>query len=105
MWIVTAGVFFFGVLAMRSVHAFAIPKWQASVALAVLGVALHIANVVLIRRYIRVRAPEFANDETWEHTAGLGIVPKWVSILGLLGIAAVIAALLPWFIAGIRLLF
>lgn len=46
--------------------------------------------------YIKKRAPEFANDEMWEFTAGMGVVPKWVSYIGLLAISALIAAVLPW---------
>jgi hypothetical protein len=31
-------------------------------------------------------------------TAGLGIVPKWISAIGLLLISALITAILPWVI-------
>lgn len=37
--------------------------------------------------------PDKNGEYLWEKTAGLGIVPKWVSVLGLLSI--------PTFIAGI----
>jgi len=54
---------------------------------------------ILIRYYIKLRTPEFANDEDWDKTAGLGIVPRWVSVIGLLSISALITAILPWIIA------
>lgn len=60
------------------------PPWVAGIALCVVGVVLYLSNVVLIRSYISKRAPELANDEMWELTDGTGIVPKWVSFLGLL---------------------
>lgn len=68
------------------------PPWVAGIALCVVGVALYLGNIALIRSYISKRAPEFANDEMWELTAGTGIVPKWVSFLGLLSFPAFIAA-------------
>jgi len=66
--------------------------WVAGVVLCVAGVGLYLGNVLLIRSYIIKRAPGFANDRMWEMTAGTGIVPKWVSFLGLLAIPAFIAA-------------
>jgi hypothetical protein len=68
------------------------PPWVAGVVLCAMGAGLYLGNALLIRSYIIRRAPEFANDEMWELTAGLGIVPRWVSFLGLLAIPAFIAA-------------
>ena len=68
------------------------PPWVAGVVLCVAGVGLYLGNVLLIRSYVIKRSPELANDEMWEMTAGTGIVPKWVSFLGLLAIPAFIAA-------------
>lgn len=68
------------------------PPWVTGVVLCVTGVGLYLGNVQLIRSYIIKRAPELANDEMWEMTAGMGIVPKSVSFLGLLAIPALIAA-------------
>ncbi len=68
------------------------PPWVAGVVLCAVGVGLYLGNVLLIRFYIIKRSPELANDEIWEMTAGTGIVPKWVSFLGLLAIPAFIAA-------------
>ena len=40
----------------------------------------------------------------WEMTADLGIVPKWVSMIGLLSISALITAVVPWIIELIKLI-
>ena len=69
-----------------------LPPWVAGVVLCILGVVLYFGNVLLIRSYVIKRSPEFANDAMWEMTAGTGIVPKWVSFLGLLAYPAFIAA-------------
>lgn len=68
------------------------PPWAAGVLLVIIGVAFYLGSIFLIRSYVTRKAPEFANDEMWELTAGLGIVPKWVSFLGILAIPAFIAA-------------
>lgn len=62
------------------------PAWVSSVALCLLSAALYITNGLLITRYIETRAPEYANADDWERTAGTGVVPKWVSLLGLLAL-------------------
>jgi len=63
------------------------------------GIALYIANVLLINFFISKNSPEFANreiafgdTESWELTAGFGIVPRWVSYLGLWAIASLVAS-------------
>jgi len=78
------------------------PSWSYFVVLPVLGVLFYVLNCLLIRYYIQQRAPEFASDQPvadgvqkWELTAGLGIVPKWVSFIGLLAIACFLALLMP----------
>lgn len=73
------------------------PPWLAGVVLCIAGVSLYVGNVVLIRYYVIKRAPELANEGLWEVTAGTGVVPKWVSFLGLLAIPAFIAAGI-WFL-------
>ena len=99
MVIILAGIFVFAVLAMRVTRAFSLEKWQVSMALVILAAVLYFLNILLIRFFIKIRAPEFANDEDWDKTAGLGVVPKWVSMIGLLAISAFITAVLPWIIA------
>jgi len=63
------------------------------------GIALYIANALLINFFISKNSPEFANreiafgdTESWELTAGTGIVPRWVSYLGLWAIASLVAS-------------
>lgn len=78
------------------------PSWSYFVVLPVAGIMFYILNSFLIRYYILKRAPEFASDEDigdgvqkWEMTAELGIVPKWVSLIGVLAIACFLALLMP----------
>lgn len=96
--IILLGLFAFSVGAMRAVRAFGLARWQVALALVAVAAALYLANAVLIHHFIRRRAPEFANARDWDLTAGLGIVPRWVSALGLLAISALGAALLPWLV-------
>lgn len=62
---------------------------------------MYFANIALIRLFISHRAPSTLIDDTWEQTAGKGIVPSWVSVLGLVGTGFVpsglIVALLLFF--------
>jgi hypothetical protein len=68
--------------------------------LVLVGAFLYVLNVALIHRYLTRRAPEMLRDGTWELTAGTGIVPRWVSALGVLGTgfvpAGAVIALLLW---------
>lgn len=65
-----------------------------------IGLVLYLTNVFLIRWFIAKRAPLMLHDDDWEETAGTGIVPRWVSEIGLIGIAFVpsglFVALLLW---------
>lgn len=81
------------------------PLWSSSILLVALALVLYLANSLLIGYYITARAPEMATKEpcgipgledvqTWELTAGLGIVPKWVSFIGLLSVSCIVAAVL-----------
>jgi hypothetical protein len=66
--------------------------------LLVTGVVLCVLNILLIRHYTARFLPELLKIDTimpppakgqeymWEKTAGMGVVPKWVSVLGLLAI-------------------
>ena len=58
------------------------------------GLAVYLANIALIRFFILSRAPSTLTDDTWEQTAGKGIVPKWVSVLGLVGMGFVPSGLI-----------
>ena len=106
MKIIIIGIFVFAVAAMRITRYFEFEKWQVAVGLVGVAILLYLVNVILIRYFIKKKTPEFASSEEvlpdmqkWELTAGLGIVPKWVSVIGLLSISALITACLPWIIA------
>lgn len=78
------------------------PSWSYFVVLPILGLFCYVANCMMIRYYIQKRAPEFASEEPvlgdmqkWELTAGIGIVPKWVSWIGLMSWACFLALLMP----------
>jgi len=96
--VIIVGIFVLAVLAMRVTHAFGLEKWQVSIGLLVLAAILYFSNIFLIRHFIRGRTRELVNDELWDSTAGFGIVPKWVSVIGLLSFSALITAVLPWII-------
>jgi hypothetical protein len=75
------------------------PYWAYHVLVISVGVVLYLVNNFLIVGLVRRRAPDFASDDEvmpgvqkWELTAGTGIVPKWVSFIGLLSIAFVLAS-------------
>jgi len=102
---IIAGVFVFAIAAMQVTRYFGLEKWQVSLGLVGLAACFYILNIILIQYFIKKRAPDFASSQEafpdvqkWELTAGLGIVPKWVSLIGLLAISAIVTAILPWVI-------
>jgi hypothetical protein len=82
------------VIAISILRATGAERWQVSLGLVGAGTVLYVVSGALTKQYIERRAPEFASTEEsivkgvqdWEVTAGLGIVPKWVSWLGLFAI-------------------
>lgn len=58
------------------------------------GLAAYFINVALIQFFISRRAPSTLVNDTWEQTAGLGVVPKWVSVLGLVGMGFIPSGLI-----------
>jgi len=107
--IMAIGIFIFAVAGMRITKYFGLERWQVSLGLVGVAILLYLLNTILIQYFIKRRAPHFASSEKvapsvqkWELTAGLRIVPKWVSALGLLAISALITALLPWIIALLK---
>jgi hypothetical protein len=109
MKVIIFGIFIFAIAAMRITKYFELEKWQVSLSLIGLAIFLYFLNIVLIRHFIAKRTPNFSSAEEvlpdvqkWELTAGLGIVPRWVSVIGLLAISTLIAAVLPWVIAFLK---
>ena len=102
---IAIGIFIFAVVAMRITRYFELEKWVVSLGLTGFAVFLYFLNIWLIKYFIKRRTPDLASSEEvihgiqkWELTAGLGIVPKWVSVIGLFSISALITAVLPWII-------
>lgn len=62
------------------------------IGLILVGIGMYASNIVLLRYYIDLHDPKILEDDTilpsgeylWEQTAGMGIVPIWVSLLGVL---------------------
>ena len=100
-----AGIAILSVAAMRIARAYEISRAVVAMSLLCVGLLLYVVSAFLTHRYIRQRSPEFASDEMWELTAGIGIVPRWVSLIGIVGFSAIGAAVIPWLVAGGRALF
>lgn len=82
------------------------------IVLIVVALILYVGNVLLIKWFIERRAPGLLDIDLalpkprdgepylWERTAGTGIVPRWVSVLGLasipLGLAGLIVLVIAW---------
>jgi hypothetical protein len=105
MFRIFVGTIIMCVIAMNTMRYFSLEKWVVSLCLLILAVLLYLTNNFIIQYYIKKRAPSFANDEMWQLTAGIGVVPKWASTLGLLAISCFLAALLPWIVSFIGILF
>ena len=80
-------------------------SWIYYIVLTLLGLSLYFINVILIKHFINKDDPNFASSEEiiigqkkfqrWELTAGTGVVPKWVSWVGLSAIACFLSLLFP----------
>jgi hypothetical protein len=106
---IVMGIFIFAVIAMRITKHFGLEKWKVSLGLIGLAVSLYMLSAWLTQYFIKKRTPEFLSHEEviprvqkWEMTAGLGIVPKWVSVIGILSFSALITAVLPWIIGMLK---
>jgi len=94
--------------ALSMVRALDWPHWAYHILAISVGTVLWLLHGVLVWCFVRTRSPEFASNQEiapgvrkWELTAGTGIVPRWVSIIGLVGIAFFLACpfeLLAWLI-------
>jgi len=86
-----------------------------------IGIACYVVNVALIKHYLdkgvpglleidaALPPPTEGQEYLWEKTDGTGIVPKWVSCIGLLPMAALpiggvllLIALIKWVITLFR---
>jgi hypothetical protein len=99
-------IFLLSVVAMNIMREFELQKWIVSLILIFVGIFLYLSSNFLIKYFIKKKAPDFAtndevipNQQAWEITAGLGVVPKWATNIGLVGIAALFTAIVPWLIA------
>ncbi|MDZ7657784.1 hypothetical protein [Fodinibius sp.] len=92
--------------AINLVNQFSIKRWMMTLILIGLAGLLYFINVFLIKYYIKKNAPTLWNKkesisgiQNWELTANTGVVPNWVSWLGILSISALITAIVLWVIA------
>ncbi|MDM8008819.1 MAG: hypothetical protein QUV05_21990 [Phycisphaerae bacterium] len=93
---------FIGVTVKYTLILLGLPSWTYYIALVLLAAALYCASCFLLSYFIAKNAPEFASKEEvlpgvqlWELSAGLRIVPKWVSLIGIAPISCLLALLLP----------
>lgn len=86
------------------------PYWSFYAIGLTISFVLYAVNCRLINGYIEKRAPAFASREQlvpgtqlWEVTAGLGIVPRWVSLIGILSVGfllAIVVEAVRWLIVA-----
>ena len=100
-------VFLSNMLASIFIKVTGLTFWWGGGFLAVLGALLYLTSKVLMIYFLKKNAPrvlEFdlaygkpmpAGEYLWEKTAGTGIVPKWVSWLGLVSMSC-FAGLIMW---------
>jgi len=74
------------------------PYWSYFVVCMAFGLLSYLISVTLIGAFIERRAPEMATNEEvlpgvqkWELTAGTGVVPQWVTLIGLVSLAFFLA--------------
>ena len=108
---IVLGIFVLAIAEEWITTQFELEKWQASAGLIVLSVGLYFLTITLLKFFVRKRAPEFASTDQvmpdiqpCELTAGHGVVPRWVSWIGLWAISAMIAAALPLAVGAMNLL-
>lgn len=109
MLILTFGA---GVIGTATIRALEWPYWTYHLLVIVVGVVLYLVSNFLIVGLIRKRAPEFASSEEllpgvqkWELTVGTGVVPKWISFIGIISIAFLLASpfeLLAWLVRTLQ---
>lgn len=78
-------------------NAVGLPRVLMSLSAIAAGIGMNVINRILITAYIEKKTPEFNNPIMRDLTAGTGIVPKWVSLLALVGYILVIAGIVSFF--------
>lgn len=75
------------------------PYWMYHVSVICIGFVLYVINSILTKVFIKRHAADCASNEEvmpgvqkWELTAGRGIVPKWVSCIGLFAFGFLLAS-------------
>lgn len=83
---------------MLIIRVFKLPHVAFHVFVLSVGSFLYVLNNYLIAKHIKKKAPSYLsfqevlpNVQKWELTAGRGIVPKWVSLIGLLAFGFILA--------------
>ncbi len=91
------------------VKATGLPFWTGGIFLFFLGIILYVINVRLITHFIDSKMPGLLDidymlppppkgeEYLWEKTAGTGIVPKWVSWIGLCALACGVG-IIVWYV-------
>ena len=103
MKVIVIGVFAFALAAMLIRNYFGLEKLHVFLGLIGLATVLYLVNALLRHYFISRPTPDFVSSEEVlpgaekrELRAGLGIVPYWVSVIGLLAISALATAVLFW---------
>ena len=91
-----AGTFAAGASALGLQRLLGAPYWVYFLICALAGVILFLASAAISQGFIERRGSfdtegVLPNVQAWELTAGTGVVPKWVSLMGLIGACFVLA--------------
>lgn len=72
------------------------PNWAFYAIALITGLVLYATGAILTQSYISKRVgfdsgTAFGDTQAWELTAGTGVVPKWVSWIGIFGMCFLLA--------------
>ena len=84
-----AGTFIAAIVVEQCRRLFHLPPWSFYAISLGAGIILFFAAHAITFAYIKRRV---GFDADWESTAGTGVVPRWVSFVGLCGLWLVLAA-------------